>query len=81
MRAKEMGTVTAMEIANALGQSKRTINLRAKKEGWKFTSVKARGGKIPHYDVSSLPHDVRSALAISIAVTVPCTDPTLVQKP
>lgn len=58
-----MGTVTAMEIANALGQSKRTINLRAKKEGWKFTSVKARGGKIPHYDVSSLPHDVRSALA------------------
>ena len=58
-----MGTVTAMEIANALGQSKRTINLRAKKECWKFTSVKARGGLISHYDVQSLPDDIKDALA------------------
>ena len=55
---------TAAEIATSIGKSRRTIEIRAKKESWPFVGAKGRGrgGKVKHYPLPALPQDIQLAI-------------------
>lgn len=55
-------TYTIVEIAAALGKSKRTTEIQAAKAGWSYQEQSVRGGKQRFYAKKSLPPDVRAAL-------------------
>lgn len=56
-------TVTAKEIAAALGVTERSIRRRAERESWECTVKAVRGGQQSRYPIASLPEPVRIALA------------------
>lgn len=60
-------TVTAKEIAAALGVTERSIRRRAERESWECTVKAVRGGQQSRYPVVSLPEPVRIALARQIS--------------
>ncbi|WP_416305176.1 Mu transposase C-terminal domain-containing protein [Neptunicella sp. SCSIO 80796] len=60
-----METFVVKDIANALGITVRSVQIRAKKESWEHELRSGRGGKIPHYYTNSLPGDVQAALSIT----------------
>ncbi|WP_075353246.1 Mu transposase C-terminal domain-containing protein [Desulfovibrio sp. DV] len=66
-------TVTAKDIARALGISERAVQARAPKESWAFEDHKGRGrgGKRRLYPLASLPADVRQAIASAMLAGVP----------
>jgi len=59
------GCVVVSEIAESVGQSKRWINQRAKREKWLFYPKNGRGDK--EFPVDRLPEDVRVALEMQSA--------------
>ena len=58
-----MEKVSATEIAEALGVHKRTVQLRAGRENWKFVSDTSRGGAARVYLVRHLPDEIRIQVA------------------
>jgi len=56
-------TFTVKEIAEILGKTKRTVELRAKKENWKFIEEtgNGNGGKTKKYPLSCLPNEIQEA--------------------
>ncbi|MFA5266079.1 MAG: hypothetical protein WC378_19835 [Opitutaceae bacterium] len=69
--------MTAREIARIKGISTRAIQIRAIKEGWKFTAKRCRGGKAHDFCVSTLPADILlrvSATKIIRDKTLSCAD-------
>ena len=58
--------ISSEEIANILGIAKRSVNRRAKTEGWTGRKLQARGGSYSVYFVSTLPDDIQRAYAASL---------------
>ena len=54
---KQDETITVKELAKITGKSERTIQRRAKKEGWKAEVINGRGDK--RFLVNKLPESVR----------------------
>lgn len=59
---KSVQRYTLIEISEALGKSKRAVEICAKKEAWPFEEEAGRGGKKRFYPLASLPNDVRQSL-------------------
>ena len=57
-------TITAREIADKLGVTKRTINRRSEDEDWPHENG---GNRAKHFFISSLPEDLRLAILIARA--------------
>jgi putative transposase len=72
-------TVTAKDIAQALGISERAVQARAMKDSWPFEEVSCRGGKRRLYPLASLPEDVRQAIAAAMLAggPAPTTPPAV----
>ena len=60
--------ISSEEIANILGIAKRSVNRRAKTEGWTGRKLQARGGSYSVYFVSTLPDDIQRAYAASLSM-------------
>lgn len=58
----EMRTWTAQEIATATKTTDRTVQRRAKNEGWPYVSQKCRGGRKKVFAHSGLPVQIQAAL-------------------
>ncbi len=50
------------QIAEALAQTKRAVQMRSQKENWAFTETPVRGGRRRLYNLASLPGDVQAAV-------------------
>ena len=60
-----VASVTLVEIAEALGVVKRSVELRAKKESWPFEEIPVRGGRLRRYPLVTLPAPVREAVTLA----------------
>ena len=58
--------ISAVEIANILGITKRGVNKRARNEQWRNRSIKANGGMCQVFQLEFLPDDVQRAYAASL---------------
>lgn len=58
--------ISAIEIANILGITKRGVNKRARNEQWRNRSIKANGGMCQVFQLEFLPDDVQQAYAASL---------------
>ena len=58
--------LSAVEIANVLGITKRGVNKRARNEQWQNRSIKANGGMTQVFQLEFLPDDVQQAYAASL---------------
>jgi putative transposase len=54
--------LTSKTIAQALGISKRAVDMRAAEESWRFTQQPCRGGQRRLYSLTDLPADVQDTL-------------------
>ncbi|WP_299072788.1 Mu transposase C-terminal domain-containing protein [uncultured Paraglaciecola sp.] len=61
---------SAADISLVLGVSKRTVQIKAKKEGWPFTLVNANGGKTASYSIEDLPPEIAQKVNKYFAVKV-----------
>jgi hypothetical protein len=57
--------MTSREIAAQLRISRSAISRRAKKEGWKFTVNRCRGGKTHDFNIADLPDHIRKRINIT----------------
>lgn len=55
---------TSVQIAEAMNLGRRSVEIRASKEGWAFEEKKVRGGRQRHYPLATLPTDIRTALTL-----------------
>ena len=60
--------ISAVEIANVLGITKRGVNKRARNERWQNRSIKANGGMTQVFQLEFLPDDVQQAYAASLSM-------------
>ncbi|QEJ99488.1 Mu transposase C-terminal domain-containing protein [Treponema phagedenis] len=58
--------LSAVEIANIIGITKRGVNKRARTEQWQSRSIKANGGMCQVFQLEFLPDDVQQAYAASL---------------
>ena len=58
--------ISAVEIANVLGITKRGVNKRARNEQWQNRSIKANGGMTQVFQLEFLPDDIQQAYAASL---------------
>lgn len=56
------------QIAEAMSLHKRSVEMRASKDGWPFTEQAVRGGRRRLYDTRHLPLDVQTAVSRSTAI-------------
>lgn len=56
------------EIAAALGIRKESVRMRAKRDGWKFSERKVRGGRQHAFALTDLPYRIASKIAARRAV-------------
>jgi hypothetical protein len=63
--------MTANEIAQLLSlKNKRSLNIRAQREGWTYRSYAVRGGRERRYRLASLLEDIQIAYAANIKITL-----------
>lgn len=55
-------TITAKELSEILGKSIQAIRKAAAKGGWKYKTVRGRGGARKEYMISFLPEDIKIAI-------------------
>ena len=60
--------ISAVEIANVLGITKRGVNKRARNEQWQNRSIKANGGMTQVFQLEFLPDDIQQAYAASLSM-------------
>ena len=60
--------ISAVEIANVLGITKRGVNKRARNEQWQNRSIKANGGMTQVFQLEFLPDDIQTAYAASLSM-------------
>ena len=60
--------ISAVEIANVLGITKRGVNKRARNEQWQNRSIKANGGMTQVFQLEFLPDDIQRAYAASLSM-------------
>ena len=65
---------TAREIAEAIGVSKRAVEMRSKREGWRFDEKPHRGQPLRLYRPANLPREVAMRLTLEAVTPEPANE-------